>query len=116
MFVNFCKNKEVCECVLCYNVYLKNYFDGKYVVIEYVKVWDGYVEKKIVVCLYGLVCVKVDCWFSYLADWAFAKMMGMRASGDEKGSGKKRDSGVVVCDGKVWKKVWLKMCLGVKVR
>ena len=115
-FVNFRKNKEARECVLRYNAHPKNYLDGKHVVIEHAKAWDGHAEKKIAACSYGSACAKADCWFSHPADWAFAKTTGTRASGDEKGSGKKRDSGAAVGDGKVRKKVRSKTRLGAKAR
>ena len=95
-FVNFRENREARECVLRYNAHPKNYLDGKHVVIEHAKAWDGHAEKKIAACSYGSACAKADCWFAHPAGWAFAKTSGTSgtsASGEAKkrGSGKKRD-------------------------
>ena len=40
-FVNFSENREARECVLRYNAHPKNYLDGKHVVIEHAKAWEG---------------------------------------------------------------------------
>jgi RNA recognition motif-containing protein len=116
-FVNFSKNKEARECVMHYNTHPKNYLDGKHVVIEHAKAWEGNAEKKIAACSYGLECTKPDCWFTHPAGWAFAKTTGTR--GDGKGSGKKNESGGKdggVRDKKVRKKVRSKTRLGAKAR
>lgn len=40
-FVNFSKNKEARECVMRWNEHPKNYLDGKHVVFEHAKAWEG---------------------------------------------------------------------------
>ena len=120
-FVNFRKNKEARECVLRYNAHPKNYLDGKHVVIEHAKAWEGNAEKKVAACSYGSACAKADCWFAHPAGWALAKTSGTSGTsasgeGKKRGSGKKKDGDAATRDGKVRKKVRSKTRLGAKAR
>tara|TARA_B100001758_G_scaffold146143_1_gene125903 strand:+ start:47 stop:586 length:540 start_codon:yes stop_codon:yes gene_type:complete len=45
-FVNFSKNREARECVMRMNEHPRNYLDGKHVVFEHAKAWDGHEKRR----------------------------------------------------------------------
>lgn len=120
-FVNFAKRKDARNCVMHYNEHPKNYLDGKHVVFEHAKAWEGNVEKKPAACSYGIDCQKEDCYFSHPAGWAFEKKStggkgGGSKTGGSGGDGKGNSSAGGTRDGKVRKKVRSKSRLGAKAR
>ena len=120
-FVNFAKRKDARNCVMHYNEHPKNYLDGKHVVFEHAKAWEGNVEKKPAACSYGIECQKEDCYFSHPAGWAFEKKStggkgGGSKTGGSGGDGKGNSSAGGTRDGKVRKKVRSKGRLGAKAR
>ena len=45
-FVNFSKNREARECVMRMNEHPRNHLDGKHVVFEHAKAWDGHEKRR----------------------------------------------------------------------
>lgn len=98
-FVNFSKNREARECVLRCNEHPRNYLDGKHVVFEHAKAWEGNTKPE----------------KSSERDGGGGGGGGSRASGG-RGDAKSSENGNKVHDGKVRKKVHSKNRLGAKAR
>ena len=100
-FVNFSKNREARECVLRCNEHPRNYLDGKHVVFEHAKAWEGN--------------TKPEKSSERDGGGGGGGGGGSRASGG-RGDAKSSENGNKVHDGKVRKKVHSKNRLGAKAR